>query len=324
MNKYKKGAEYPYRHAYYSIIPIRLLLLMLFFFTACNENNKLSGQNETLKPLTKQITAQNHFDFISNLQLPQKLDFCGEEAPLHIEEVRERAEREFYLLLQQPGQLILYLKRAGRYFPMIEQKLKENKMPDDIKYLAVAESALYMSRSSKNALGLWQFMEATGRMFGLIINSNVDERCHPERSTEAALKYLKQGYQNLGSWSLAAAGYNMGQTGVKNRLSHQGADGYFDLYLNEETSRFVFRIMIIKELMKNAAKYGITLSENQIYQPYQGDIVKVNTPINDLSVWAKERGFSYKDIRIMNPWILDPKLPAPPSGSSYEILVPKK
>lgn len=301
----------------------KLLLFLVLLFLSCNESNKISCQSETNQPLNKQVYNRNHFEFLSTIQLPEKLDFCGEVAPLEVPEIRERAEREFYLLLQQPGQLILYLKRSGRYFPIFEKIIKDNNMPDDIKYLAVAESALYMSRSSTNALGLWQFMEETGRKFGLIINSSIDERCHPVRSTEAAMKYLKQGKQNLGSWSLAAAGYNMGHTGVQKRLAHQDTDNYFDLFLNEETSRFVFRIMLIKEFMKNAEKYGIKLNKNQLYKPYEGNTITITTAIDDLVIWSKKNGYSYKDIRLMNPWILDPKVPAPPAGKNYEMLVPK-
>ena len=303
---------------------INLILCLFLLTVSCGENNRVNGQDETLQPLNKQIPHNNYFEFLSDIQLPEKLSFCGEEAPLEIPEVRERAERELYLLLQYPGQIILYLKRAGRYFPMFERIIKENNMPDDLKYLAVAESALYMARSSKNALGLWQFMKGTGRMMGLIINNYVDERCHPERSTYAAMKYLKQGYQNNGSWTLAAAGYNMGHTRVGQRLSHQSGDDYFDLFLNEETSRFVFRILIIKEIMQNSDKYGIKLSGEQTYKPYNADVIKIDYGIRDLADWAKERGYTYKELRLMNPWIINRRIPSPPRGKYYEMKVPRK
>ncbi|MCL5992006.1 MAG: lytic transglycosylase domain-containing protein [Bacteroidetes bacterium] len=159
------------------------------------------------------LKAQNFFSYLSSLKIPHQLEFCGEKIPLDIPEVKERAEREFYLLLQQPGQIILYIKRSGRYFPMYERIIKEKNLPDDLKYLSVAESALYMSRSSKGAVGLWQFMPGTARSYGLQVDDYVDERRQPEKSTDAALEYLKDGFNQHKSWLLSAAGYNISSTG---------------------------------------------------------------------------------------------------------------
>lgn len=265
-------------------------------------------------------TANAIFSWISKISLPNKLDFCGERVPLEIPEVRERAEREFYLLLQQPGQLCLYLKRSGKYFPIYEKLLAENKMPDDIKYLSVAESALYQSRSSKNALGLWQFMKGTANTYGLIVNKYVDERCNVEKSTAAALKYLKNSRESLGSWTLAAAGYNMGNAGVRRAMTRQNLSNYYDLFLNEETSRFVFRIIIIKELMKNSQRYGLNFNEKDLYSLGDVSTRKVNGAIQDLENWAVENKYLYKDIKLLNPWILTNELP----NGNWELLVPNK
>lgn len=255
--------------------------------------------------------------------MPDNLDFCGEKVPLDIPEVRERAEREFYMLLQQPGQIILYLKRSGKYFELFDNLLKQNNLPGDLKYLCVAESALFMARSSKGAEGLWQFIPETGRKMGLRIDEFVDERRHPEKSTIAAIKYLKEGYDTFHSWTLTAAGYNMGHSGVSSSLRFQSADDYFSLFLNEETSRYIFRIILIKEIMLNAEKYGFKIKESEKYSTVKAKIISWNRSIPDLSDWAKQLGYTYKDIRLLNLWILQKSLPMP-KGRQYEIAVPEK
>jgi membrane-bound lytic murein transglycosylase D len=270
------------------------------------------------------LKAQNFFTYLSSLKLPAQLDFCGEKVPLDIPEVRERAEREFYLLLQQPGQLILYIKRSGRYFPMFEKIIREKNLPDDLKYLSVAESALYMSRSAKGAVGLWQFMPGTARAYCLQVDDYVDERRHPEKSTEAALEYLKDGFQQHKSWLLSAAGYNMGNTNVSSHLDFQNGNSFFDLFLNEETSRYILRIVVIKEIMSNPEKYGFMIDDSEKYKPDNVKYIECNEEIPNLSKWATEQGTTYKDVKILNPWILDKKLPKPSKGDVYKIAVPVK
>jgi len=179
---------------------MKKLILFLLFISLVHCTSEPERQAETRQ-------SNGFFEFISSVKMPEHLQWCGEQVPLDIPEVRERAEREFYLLLQRPGQLILYIKRSGRYFPLFERIIKENGMPEDLKYLSVAESALYMSRSSKGAVGLWQFIPSTARHYGLAVNDLVDERRNVEKSTKAAMKYLKQGYKSHKSWMMAAAGY---------------------------------------------------------------------------------------------------------------------
>jgi membrane-bound lytic murein transglycosylase D len=268
--------------------------------------------------------SSNYYEYLSSLKLPDTLYFCGERVPLEITEVRERAEREFYLLLQQPGQIILYLKRSGRYFPLFEKILKEKDMPDDLKYVSVAESALFMSRSVKGAVGLWQFMPSTAKAYGLQVDDYVDERCHPEKSTFAALSYLKDGYDAHKSWLLAVAGYNMGYTNINSAKEFQGSNDYFDLFLNEETSRYILRIVIIKEVMTNAAKYGFKIDKNDYYKPDETSYIECKEGISNLADWAKDNGTSYKDVKLLNPWIIERKLPQPQKGESYLIAVPSK
>lgn len=297
----------------------RIAILFICFTIAC------SGQKDS-KPNSGLPTpnSREFYEQFSAFKLPKELDFCGERVPLEIPEVRERAEREFYSLLQQPGQVILYLKRAGRYFPIFEKLLTAAAVPDDLKYLSVAESALYMSRSPKGALGLWQFIPETGKRMGLIVDEYVDERMNPEKSTRAAIDYLRTGFDSNRTWTLAAAGYNMGHYGVADNITFQGKTDFYDLFLNEETSRYILRIVIIKEVMKNAQKYGFEVPEDEKYKPEQCEEVEVSGPVPDLAQWAGDHGSSYKDIKLNNPWILKRKLMAPPKGKTYFIKVPIK
>jgi hypothetical protein len=262
------------------------------------------------------------FEQIRMPALPDTVLLCGEQIPLDDAEIRERAEREYFLLLQDPGQVMLYLKRSGKYFPMYEKLLQEAGMPDDLKFLSVAESALYQSRSVKSALGLWQFMEGTGKSMGLQIDKFVDERCHPQKSTEAAIKYLKNGYRMHGSWISTLAGYNMGNFGVSESMKYQNALDYFSLYLNEETSRFVFRILAIKLVMTNPEIHGYYLAEKDYYKPDPTVTIDWPKSITDLSEWAKSQGTSYKNVKMLNPWILGRALPNPQSGKIWEIQIP--
>ncbi len=258
---------------------------------------------------------------ISTWKIPETLDFCGEAVPLDVPEVRERVEREFYVNLQTPGQIILYIKRSGRYFPLYERVMKEMNMPTDLRFLSVAESALFMARSTKDAVGLWQFMPATARAMGLVVNDWVDERRHPEKSTRAAMKYLKSGFDSNGSWTNAAAGYNMGHTGFGENIAYQNKKSFYDLYLNEETSRYILRIAVIKHIMLHAHDYGIIVPEEERYGRETTRTVRVSAPVDNLAQWALANGSSYKDVKLLNPWILGRKLPAPASGA-WEISVP--
>ncbi|MBU3741146.1 MAG: lytic transglycosylase domain-containing protein [Candidatus Kapabacteria bacterium] len=258
---------------------------------------------------------------ISTWKLPDSLSFCGERVPLNIPEVRERAEREFYMNLQTPGQIILYLKRSARYFPMYQRILKEMNAPQDLRFLSVAESALFMARSSKDAVGLWQFMAATARDHGLQVDEDVDERRHPERSTRAAVKYLRAGYDSNGSWTDAAAGYNMGHTSYAKSREFQSGRSFYDCYLNEETSRYVLRIAVIKHIMEHAHDYGIIVPANERYQADKTKRIRVTTAIDNLANWASTNGTTYKDVKLLNPWILGRKLPAP-AREAWEIDIP--
>jgi hypothetical protein len=194
-------------------------------------------------------------------------------------------------------------------------------VPTDLKYLSVAESALYQAQSGKGAVGLWQFMPATGRQYGLRVDEYIDERRHPEKSTRAAARYLQDNYKRYNSWGLAAAAYNMGEGATNDDLSFQNGRSYFDLYMNEETSRYLFRIVAIKEIMSNAEQYGYFLDNDDYYRLPEAKSVTVSAGIPNMAEWAEQQGSTYKDVKLMNPWILKRMLPAP-SGAPYEILVP--
>lgn len=261
---------------------------------------------------------------ISRWKVPANLTFCGEKVPVDDPEVRERLEREFYVNIQSPGQIILYIKRSARYFPTYERLIRERKMPDDLKYVSVAESALYMSKSPKDAVGLWQFIPGTARAMGLVVNEQVDERRHAEKSTVAALKYLQAGYDSNGSWANAAAGYNMGHSSYADHRSFQNTKDYYDLYLNEETSRYILRIVMVKYLMENAAMFGIVVPPEERYQPPATRIVYEKSAVENLSTWAASQGTTYRQLKLLNPWILARSLPAPERGSRWEISLPVK
>lgn len=303
---------------------IIIIALFVMLLPSCDNTGGGGQPAELIRTERLILSDTNFYSYISSLTLPAKLSFCGEEVPLSVPEVRERAEREFFMLLQQPGQIVLYIKRAGKYFPLFDRIIKENGMPADIKYISVAESALYMARSSKGAVGLWQFMEGTAKAMGLQVDEFVDERRHPEKSTYAAMKYLKSGYLGNKSWTLSAAGYNMGHGGLKENIDYQYAESFYDLYLNEETSRYILRIVIIKELMENYAKYGFNLRTEDLYTPEKTRLIDVDYRIDNLAEWAKVNNTTYKDLKVLNPWILKRSLPKPPSGKTWKIELPEK
>jgi len=259
---------------------------------------------------TQEAQAGNQ-QYVSRLSLygiPDSLDFCGERVPIEIPDVRERMEQAFYTELSD-AQIILDLKRSTMYFSFIEQKLHDMNIPGDLKYLAVAESALRNNVvSSKSAAGIWQFTDETARKYGLIVNQYVDERFNFQKETEAALKFLTDLHSTFGSWSLVAAAYNMGGSGLKANMDYQMVSNYYSLYLNDETYRFVFRIVALKEILSHYKQYGFDLAPGDFYQPPEMKLVVV-TQIPDLASWARHQGSSYKEVKSLNPWIINRSLP---------------
>ena len=252
---------------------------------------------------------------------PTAVDFAGENTPLNIADVNERFERELLVNANLHASTILILKRANRAFPIIEPILKKNEIPDDFKYLAVIESALLNAVSSAGARGVWQFMPETAKEKGMEVNDCVDERYHLEKSTEAACKYLLTAKQKFGSWTLAAASYNGGMTGVNKQIEIQKVSNYYDLLLNDETSRYVFRILALKEIMKNPEKFGFDIPKQELYELFPTRKIEIDSTVNNLADLAISQGINYKILKIYNPWLRDSKLENK-NKKKYSISIP--
>ncbi|WP_111669084.1 lytic transglycosylase domain-containing protein [Algoriphagus litoralis] len=261
-------------------------------------------------------------DSIRLFDLPKNLDFAGEKVPLERGDIYERLEREIYVNAYWESNMILLLKRSAKYLPAIEAMLKENGIPDDFKYLAIAESALMNVGSPAGARGFWQILESTGKEYGLEISKDVDERYHFEKSTLAATKYLKKAHAKFGDWTAVAASYNMGQAGFSRRQEEQLHDNYYELYLNDETSRYLFRILAFKVIFENPGAFGYHFKESDFYKNPTFRTVRVDEDIKDLPSWAKAQGSSYKDLKLYNPWLRDRNLKVK-RGKIYEIILPE-
>lgn len=257
----------------------------------------------------------------SAMFFPANIDFAGEETPLQIADVRERLDRELLINANLDATTLLIIKRANRVFPIIEPILKKYNVPDDFKYLAVIESGLVNAVSPAGARGVWQFMPNTAREMGMEVNDLVDERYHLEKSTEAACKYLLDAKNKFGNWTLAAASYNGGMTGVNKQIEMQKVTNYYDLLLNDETSRYVFRILALKEIMREPSKFGFTFNEQDLYSALPSKKITIDSSITDLATFAKDQGINYKILKIHNPWLRDKKL-VNPGKKKYELEIP--
>lgn len=258
---------------------------------------------------------------VFSLTLPNELSFCGEPVPLDRIDVRERLDRELLVNTYWQSNTLLAHKRANRWFPMIEEVMRREGVPEDMKYIALIESGLTNAVSPAGATGYWQFMKETAVRHGLEVNAEVDERYHVEKSTVAACRYLKNGYDKYGSWALAAASYNLGQGGVDKQLGRQKQENYFDLLLPEETARYVYRVLAMKEIIRDPERYGFHLRRKDLYPPYATRTLNVSTPIADLAAFAIANGTDYKTLKLLNPWLRDTKL-TNREGRSYALLLP--
>jgi membrane-bound lytic murein transglycosylase D len=256
-----------------------------------------------------------------SIPLPVVLEFAGEPVPLHIPDVRERLDRELHINTYWQNNTIFLIKRAHRWLPQLEKILKENGIPDDFKYLAVIESGLLNEVSPRGAVGFWQIIESAGKEFGLEINNEVDERYDPLKSTTAACKYLRKAHQKFGTWTNAAASYNRGMSGLQRAIDDQQVKDYYDLLLNEETSRYVFRILAIKEIIENPRKYGFYIDPSHLYQAEPLRTVVVTSTIPDLVSFAHRQGVNYKLLKRHNPWLRKDKLTVK-RNERYEIHLP--
>ncbi|MBI3502342.1 MAG: lytic transglycosylase domain-containing protein [Bacteroidetes bacterium] len=235
--------------------------------------------------------------------VPKNLDFAGEKVPLYDFTVIESMERELIVNTYFHSQTILMHKRANRWLPAISSILKKNGVPDDFKYISLIESNLTNSVSPKGATGFWQFVDGAGKQYGLEINDEIDERYSIEKSTEAACKYFKEAYKTFGNWTLAAASYNIGMDGLKNQIEKQKANSYYDLSLNEETSRYIFRILAVKEIISNPKNYGYQLRTKDLYPPIPTQKISIDSSVTDLATFAQKNNVSYKILKYFNPWL---------------------
>jgi hypothetical protein len=240
---------------------------------------------------------------IHSLNIPEKLEFAGEKVPLHDYDVIERIDRELLVNTYWQSQMLLFNKRAARWFPVIEPILKQYRVPDDFKYLALAESGLTHAVSPSGAVGFWQFIEESGKKYGLKINEEVDERYHVEKSTEAACRYLLDAYSQFNNWTLAAASYNMGIPGIKKQLERQKVNSYYDLMLNDETFRYVFRAIAIKTIMSDLPAYGFHIRKKDLYRPLKYTTVTVDSAVTDFADFAFQQSINYKMLKLLNPWL---------------------
>lgn len=258
-----------------------------------------------------------------SLNVPKEVAFAGEPVPLHLPDVYERLDKELQINTYFHSNTMFLMKRANRWLPQIEKILREHDVPDDFKYLPLIESNLLNDVSPKNAVGYWQILKDAGKENGLEITNEVDERYDPLKATEAACRYLQRAYRKFGNWTLVAASYNRGMGGIERALENQQVDSYYDLYLNEETSRYVFRILAIKEIVENPLKYGFKVSPEHLYQEEPLRYVEVDETIKDLVTFAKKHNTNYKLIKRHNPWLRDESLTVK-KGKHYRIAIPEK
>lgn len=298
--------------------PLAFVLLLIYIGYDQSVNSRQASA-EDLNPVK---TEESERPVVAiTYDVPKNASFAGESVPLNLPDVYERFDKELQINVYLHSSTLFLLKRANRWFPRMQEILKANDIPDDFKYLPLIESALLNSTSPKDAVGYWQILESSGKELGLEINKEVDERFDPIKSTEAACKYLKKSYEKLGSWTLVAASYNRGVTGVRKSLEEQRVENYYDLYLNDETSRYVFRILAIKEIVEHPEKYGFKFDPDHLYQPEPVKYVEVNESIKDLVAFAQSNGTNYKLLKRHNPWLREKRLSVR-KGKSYRIALP--
>ena len=261
---------------------------------------------------SEDVLHQQHFNMkygIFAIVQPEDLNFANEEIPIYSSEIWERMDKELLKNTYWQSNTMLYFKKANKYFPIIEPILKKYNIPEDFKYLAVIESGLDNVVSPAGAAGFWQILKSTAREYGLEVNYAIDERYNLEKATVVACKYLQEAYDQFGSWTMAAASYNMGKNGAKRKIQHQSSNNYYNLHLNSETSRYVFRIIAIKEIMQNPKKYGFMFRDKDLYTMPDFKTVHIDSTIASLADFAQQHGINYKLLKQFNPWLRVSSLP---------------
>ncbi len=294
-----------------------ILISSLLIFATKKEGSK------SIHKIFEIIKNTSEFYQIKALKIPENLEFCGEFVPLEKTDIRERIDKELLVNTYWQSNGLLLLKRAHKYFPIIEPILEKNGVPNDFKYLAVIESGLQNVSSSAGAKGFWQLMESTAKENGLEVNDNVDERYNLEKATQAACDYLKASKKRFGNWTLAAAAYNAGNTGISNKINAQKVTNYYDLLLADETERYIPRIVALKEILTNPEKYGFIFEEEDLYKLEETRIIEIDTTITDIAQLSKDLGINYKILKLHNPWLRDNKLNNT-SKKTYQLKIPIK
>ena len=256
-------------------------------------------------------------------EIPKEITFCEELVPINQFDILERFEKEMIVNTYWHSKTLLTYKRSKKYFPIIEEILKKNNMPDDLKYLVVAESGLENVTSPAGAKGFWQFMKKTAQQYNLEINEEIDERYNLEKSSQAACEYLQELYDMFNDWTLAAAAYNMGQNALKRNIKKQKVNNYYDLKLNDETSRYIFRIVAYKTIYESPEKYGFHIRNHNFQKNIETYSINVSESIEDLAKYALDLGVNYKIIKNFNPWILKNNLTIN-NGKLYKLTIPTK
>ena len=279
-----------------------LAVLSFFFLLFSYPTKKLSED----KLHQKQFNEKYNIFAISK---PANMNFCGEKVDLKSEDIWERMDKELLKNIYWQSNTMLYLKRANKFFPIIEPILKANNIPNDFKYLAVIESGLEDVVSPSGAAGFWQILKSTAKEYGLEVNPAIDERYNLEKSTKVACEYLRDAFEKFGSWTMAAASYNKGQNGISRLIEKQGTNNYYNLHLNSETSRYVFRIIAVKEILENPKQYGFIYREKDLYVMPKYKTIEIDATISDLADFATANGTNYKLLKQLNPWLRNTSLP---------------
>ena len=298
---------------YISTIALVIIAIGVFTFSSTTDNKPNKDYYEVYKSNYK----------IFNPPSPSTVDLAGEKAPLNIYYVSEKFDKEILKNTYWHSNTLLIIKRANRWFPIIEPILAKNNIPDDFKYLAVIESGLENVVSPAGARGFWQIMKTTAKEYGLTVTKEVDERYHVEKATQVACDYLNDAYAKFGNWTLVAASYNRGMSGIRKQLESQKVDSYYGLSLNSETGRYVYRLLAIKTIFEQPSKYGFQLRELDLYPPLETTTVTVDTTIVSWGDYANANGISYAMLKELNPWLRRSSL-TNSQGKEYEILLPKE
>jgi membrane-bound lytic murein transglycosylase D len=298
-----------------SALIVLVIAAVAFLTFATHKLNLLTESDDAYRD----AFARNYKMF--SVEIPEKLDFAGEKVPVDNYYVRESLDRELLVNSYWHSSTILMFKRSLRWFNVIQPILKKNNIPDDFLYLCMIESGFENVVSPAGAAGFWQILKSTGISNGLEINTEVDERYHVEKATEAACRYLKGAYARFNNWTLVAASFNMGVVGLDNQLKAEKTDNYYDLQLNKESLRYVYRILAVKTIFRNPVKYGFYLRKKDFYPPVITKTVTIDTAIADLSDFAKKYAVSYRVLKELNPWLLKSSL-TNKERKKYDILIP--